>query len=61
MLLKYTKLGAYYHKDIRFKELDSHLEMALCLSDYTSFVFSKPSQLAPELAKAIRRPFIVLF
>ena len=61
MLLKNTMGGAYYHQDTRFKKLDSHLEIASCLSDYTSFVFSKPSHLAPEFAEAIGGPFILLF
>jgi len=61
MLLKNTKRGAYYHQDTRLKKLDSHLEIASCLSDYTSFVFSKPSHLAPEFAEAIGGHFILLF
>ena len=62
MLLKNAKRGAYYHQDTRFKKLDSHLEIASCLSaDYTSFVFSKPSHLAPEFAEAIGGPFILSF
>ena len=61
MLLRSTKRGAYYLQDSRFKKLDSHLEIASCVSDYTCSVFSKPSYLVPEFAEAIRGPFILLF
>ena len=61
MLLKYTKRGAYYQKDIRFKELDSHLEIAL-VSQITLLSFlANPLTLLLSLQRRYVDPLFYYF